>query len=588
MRKRVALTATLLNLLVCIVLLLVSTYNAARLQNELIAEELTVTCRLSAEMLDSAAFVDTREEFLADAADEGGMSVAFLEADGTVAYKNFEDDLALWPERLDASAHTDVQRVKRANGEKSILARSELNDGSEIAFAKRVVTLGEVVRGHIWQLVPIMVLCLAIQFFIIYRNVRRTDKLADRLMDVLEDFSEGNYGSRITDVNGIFEGRVAAKYNSTLARVQDKVFTQVRKNRVVGQMLNQMHNGLVTVDTNRVITFLTANAGKLFGVDVKEAVGKPTSEVFDNEEMDAVFAKALESGTGNVFTEETEGLTPAGAVRPLRMYTSTMSAEGKCTGALMVVEDITEIRKLEQIRTDFAANVSHEMKTPLTSIKGFIETLQAGAIEKPEMARKFLDIMMVEAERLTRLINDILSITKLESGSENVEITRIDLTGIIRYVTGSLLRPQAEAGEVTIITRNCDEPAVVMGNKDRVQQLILNLVENGVKYNKKGGTVTVTIQQDKNNINLIVADTGIGIKEEHIDRLFERFYRVDKGRSREKGGTGLGLAICKHIVNTMNGYIEVNSKYDVGTEFLVTLPKAPDIKDNPDDFEEEV
>ena len=587
MSKRVAITATLLNLLVCIVLLFVSTYNAAKLQNELITEELTVTCRLSAQMLDSAAFVNTREEFLADAAEKGGMTVAFLEADGTVAYRNFDDDLTQWPTLDEDELRAESSEIKRSSGEKSILVHFDLSDGCSIAFAKRVVTMGEVLSGHIWHLIPIIIVCLALQFYIIYRYVNRAEKMTNRLMNVLEDFSEGNYSSRITDVTG-FEAREAARYNATLGRVQDKVFSQVRKNRVVGQMLNQMHNGLLTVDTNRVITFVTGNTGVLFNLDVKEAVGRNISEVFDNEQMDKVFSDAIAGETGNVLTAETEVIGQSGAVRPLRMYTSTMSSEGKCTGALMVIEDITEIRKLEQIRTDFAANVSHEMKTPLTSIKGFIETLQAGAIEKPEMARKFLDIMMVEAERLTRLINDILSITKLESGSENVEITRIDLTSIIRYVTGPLLRPQAETSEVTIITRNCDEPAVVMGNKDRVQQLILNLVENGVKYNKKGGTVTVTIQQDKENINLIVADTGIGIKEEHLERLFERFYRVDKGRSREKGGTGLGLAICKHIVNTMNGYIEVNSKYDVGTEFLVTLPKPPDIEDNSDEYEEEV
>ncbi|MBQ6647132.1 MAG: hypothetical protein IJM56_10680 [Clostridia bacterium] len=222
------------------------------------------------------------------------------------------------------------------------------------------------------------------------------------------------------------------------------------------------------------------------------------------------------------------------------------------------------------------------MKTPLTSIKGFIETLQAGAIDRPELARKFLDIMMVEAERLTRLINDILSITKLESGGDNVEITRINLMDIIRHVTEQLLRPQAEAKNVKMIVNNMETPAYVMGNRDRVQQLVLNLIENGVKYNKEGGSVTVTVLQDERDINMIVADTGIGIKEEHLGRLFERFYRVDKGRSREMGGTGLGLAICKHIVNTMDGHIEVTSKYGEGTEFLVTLKKAPPEEHIPD------
>ena len=183
--------------------------------------------------------------------------------------------------------------------------------------------------------------------------------------------------------------------------------------------------------------------------------------------------------------------------------------------------------------------------------------------------------MMVEAERLTRLINDILSITKLESGNDSVEIQRLNLLDIVNYVSGPLLSPQADAKQVTITVNNPDVPAYIMGNRDRVQQLVLNLIENAVKYNKIGGTVTVNVVQDSENVNLIVADTGIGIKEEHLGRLFERFYRVDKGRSREMGGTGLGLAICKHIVNTMDGYIEVNSKYGVGTEFLVTLKKAP-------------
>ena len=340
-------------------------------------------------------------------------------------------------------------------------------------------------------------------------------------------------------------------------------------------MLNQMHNGLMTVDTNLKLTLATSSAGRLFGKDLKNAEGHSLREIFDNEELENTISRAITGGSSNVFTAETEGQTAGGGVKPLRIYVSTMFSEGKCTGALIVIEDITEIKKLEQIRTDFAANVSHEMKTPLTSIKGFIETLQAGAIDNPEMARRFLDIMMVEAERLTRLINDILSITKLESGTENVEITRLNLMDVVNYVAGGLLKPQAEAKQVAIRVNNADTPAYIMGNRDRVQQLVLNLVENGVKYNKVGGSVTVTVMQDENNVNLLVEDTGIGIKEEHLNRLFERFYRVDKGRSREMGGTGLGLAICKHIVNTMEGFIEVNSKYGEGTQFLVTLKKAP-------------
>ena len=171
--------------------------------------------------------------------------------------------------------------------------------------------------------------------------------------------------------------------------------------------------------------------------------------------------------------------------------------------------------ELEQLRTDFAANVSHEMKTPLTSIKGFVETLQAGAIDNPTMARKFLDIIMIEADRLTRLINDILSITKLESGDEEVEIKPIALDKAVMEVC-ELLKIHAQEKEVRLIAAPNEKPAYVMGNPDRVKQLLINLIENGIKYNKTGGSVSIKVFEDKANVNLIIADTGIGIKEEHL------------------------------------------------------------------------
>lgn len=580
MKWRVAVTATLLNLLVCTLFFLVGTYSAANLQNDLIEEELRVTCRLSAEMLDSAAFVDSdkenheREQYLSSIADESGMLVVYIE-DGEVAYQNFASsfDAGLLT-RFKTLRATGEERVASGKVNDRLYCANVLSDGSILSYSK--IETGMMDMAYKYSIVlPILLISLLTQFLILAKSVGRSDGLVKQLMSVLEDFTEGHFSSRITNVAG-FAPELTAQYNATLARVQDRVFSQVRRNRVVGQMLNQMHNGLITADTNLNVTLATSNAGRLFGKDVRNAEGRSLREVFDNEDLEKAISDAIKDGSGNVFTTETEGMTPEGAVKPLRLYVSTMSAEGVCTGALVVIEDITEIRKLEQIRTDFAANVSHEMKTPLTSIKGFIETLQAGAIDNPEMARKFLDIMMVEAERLTRLINDILSITKLESGTENVEIQRLNLMDIIKYVSHGLLRPQADAKQVTIQVNNEDEPAYIMGNKDRVQQLVLNLIENGVKYNKVGGSVTVTVMQDSSNVNMIIADTGIGIKEEHLNRLFERFYRVDKGRSREMGGTGLGLAICKHIVNTMDGYIEVNSKYGEGTEFLVTLKKAPD------------
>ena len=580
MKFRVAVMATLINLLVCTVMLFSYAAIARSTQNELIEEELKVTCELTAEIFEhNRDSSEDRKEYLSGLSESGALGdcyVAYIE-NGKFEYKNFDHvDENYLKQVLTIKGH-DVYITRRQEGRVTRIAvayKFEREDGCLLCYSKPEAKLFSFTGGSFAMYVLLIILAILVQFAIIVRYVGRSDRLVKELMSVLEDFTEGRFSSRITNVRGYWP-KLTAEYNAVLARVQDRVFRQARRNRVLGQMLNQMHNGLVTVDTQMKIQFCTSNAGKLFGKNVQNAEGHTLDEVFGNEELEKAITDQIASSDHSVWTTETEGYTATGAVRPLRLYTSTMFSEGKCTGALVVIEDITEIKKLEQIRTDFAANVSHEMKTPLTSIKGFIETLQAGAIDKPELARKFLDIMMVEAERLTRLINDILSITKLESGGDNVEITRINLMDIIRYVSEQLLKPQAESKNVKIIVNNIDSPAYVMGNRDHVQQLVLNLIENGVKYNKEGGTVTVTVIQDNENINMIVADTGIGIKEEHINRLFERFYRVDKGRSREMGGTGLGLAICKHIVNTMNGHIEVNSKYGEGTEFLVTLKKAP-------------
>ncbi|MBR5380534.1 MAG: PAS domain S-box protein [Clostridia bacterium] len=580
MRLRVAVMATLLNLLVFVLLLVSFVVSSRNVQNDLIREELRVTCRLSKETLDSAAFMD-REDYLtvlSEREDIAGLLTAYIAEDGTVVYKDFpfdiqEDHLRMLIKNTTASEVLVAGLTGYQNASR-IFAACRLDDGSIITYAKNAASVSAIAGKGAVVLTPVLIATLLLQFFIIYNHVGRYDRLVHELMNVLEDFTEGRFSSRITNVKG-FSPKYTAQYNQTLARVQDRVFRQVRRNRVVGQMLNQMHTGIVTADTNLTITFITTNAGKLFGRDIKDAEGRSLREVFDNEELEKQVTEAIESGSSSVLTAETEGRTESGAVRPIRLYTSTMSSAGKTTGALVVIEDITEIHKLEQIRTDFAANVSHEMKTPLTSIKGFIETLQAGAVDNPQTARRFLDIMMMEAERLTRLINDILSITKLESGTDSVEIKRLNLMDIIGMVQ-RVLTPQAENKQVEIVVNNSAIPAWIMGNRDRVHQLVLNLVENGIKYNKIGGTVTVTVTQDQANIYMLVADTGIGIKEENLSRLFERFYRVDKGRSREMGGTGLGLAICKHIVNTMDGYIEVHSKYGEGTEFLVTLPKAPE------------
>ena len=407
-------------------------------------------------------------------------------------------------------------------------------------------------------------------FLVVLFYMRQREKYLNAVMRALDRFSEGNFDARIEDYSR--SDSETGAYNAIIARIQDRVFKQRNRNNVISTVMSQMQNGIIAVDDDLRVIFVTSVAKKLLGI-VGNAEGLLIHEASKDVRLDELFKEAMRQD--GVYTNEVAARTAVGrGHRPLRLYVSCMRQDGRIVGALAIVEDITELRRLEQVRTDFAANVSHELKTPLTSIQGFVETLDAGAIDNPEMAHKFLRIIMMETERLTRLINDILSISKLESGDTEVATERIRLDKKAHDVC-EMLSIHAADKQVTINNRLNDEPVYIIGNPDRVEQLLINLTENAIKYNKPGGSVTVQVFSNANEANVTISDTGIGIAEEHLPRLFERFYRVDKGRSRQMGGTGLGLAIVKHIVRSMNGEIEVQSKLGEGTEFLITLPLAP-------------
>jgi two-component system phosphate regulon sensor histidine kinase PhoR len=219
------------------------------------------------------------------------------------------------------------------------------------------------------------------------------------------------------------------------------------------------------------------------------------------------------------------------------------------------------------MRSQFVANVSHELKTPLTSIKGFSETLKF--VKDDETRNKFLDIINDESERLTRLINDILTLSTIEQ-TKIVKHEEIDVAKETEQVY-HLLLPKAESKNITLnLTQK--EPILLYGDRDNYKQLILNLVDNAIKYTKESGEVRIQLDKQENNLRLVIEDTGVGIPEKHISRIFERFYRVDKARDRAMGGTGLGLAIVKHIVLSMGGTIDVVSEIGVGTRFTILIP----------------
>ena len=240
-------------------------------------------------------------------------------------------------------------------------------------------------------------------------------------------------------------------------------------------------------------------------------------------------------------------------------------------GIVVVFHDITELKKLEQMRKDFVANVSHELKTPITSIKGFSETLLDGAMDDPDTLKSFLDIILKESDRLQSLIQDLLELSKIEKQGFELFVEEVEVAGLIEDVI-PILKEKAKPKDISL---QADFKSRGQAEVDsyRLKQVFINLISNAIVYTPKGGNVSVTVQEDQDKVYVKVKDNGMGISQEELPRIFERFYRVDKARSRNSGGTGLGLAIVKHIIEAHEGDIEVESEPDKGTNFIVTLNK---------------
>ncbi len=242
-------------------------------------------------------------------------------------------------------------------------------------------------------------------------------------------------------------------------------------------------------------------------------------------------------------------------------------------GWFLIMRNISNIRKLEYIRSHFVSNVTHELKTPLTSIKGFVDTLKGGAIHDEAVAERFLDIIEIEADRLYALITDTLELSEIETMSQDTRISDYMLKDIVDEVI-SIILPVAEKNNINLQIFISPSISIVRVNFDRLKQLLINILDNAIKYNNANGSVWLDCQLEGKTIIFTVRDNGIGIPEDQIPHLFERFYRVDKGRSRDNGGTGLGLSIVKHITQLYKGEIHLESRIDVGSTFTIRLPIA--------------
>ncbi len=369
-------------------------------------------------------------------------------------------------------------------------------------------------------------------------------------------------------------GRLTRAFDAVIPRVEERIGRLGRDVDQLRVVLGGMAEGVIAIDSRRRLLFANKSADLLFGLGPM-AVGRLVPELIRSpqiqEAVDATLA-GPDSYRGEIALPGREML-PRSLPRVLAVHGALLPGPSP-SGAVLVFHDVTELRRLERMRQDFVANVSHELKTPLASIKAYTETLLDWALHDEAVNVRFLNRIEEQADRLDQLILDLLSLARLESGHEVFHHGPLAVSAVVEAcVETHQGRAQAKGLAISLDLGPVDERTLIVADEEAVHQILDNLIDNAIKYTPEGGWIRVGGSLTDDSVALAVADSGIGIPRDDLPRIFERFYRVDKARSREMGGTGLGLSIVKHVIQSIGGQITVESRVGEGTRFEVRFPR---------------
>lgn len=429
---------------------------------------------------------------------------------------------------------------------------------------------------HGWLLAAVsLALILAVAFILV--TSRRFSRRVKRLKEFSRRIGSGDFRPLPAEPQRDELADLAETLNITAADLQARINSLNEQGSRSAAILRDMVEGVAVIDAGEHLAYCNQAFAEIVSMQSAQAEGRPILEVIREPQVLELVRRALGG------EEELRGEIQVGGHRR-RVFALTVSpvssprqasgapAAGRM-GAVVVLYEITELRRLEQVRKDFVANVSHELKSPLTSIQGFAETLLAGAMDDPANNRRFVEIIRNHALRLSRITDDLLKLSRIEAGKLDLELRPVSLASLIEAAVEST-RPRAEANRLALAV-NCpaDLPRV-QADANLLREVLQNLLDNAVQYTPAGGRIEVSAKAAEGSVAVTIADNGIGIPEAEQERIFERFYRVDPARSREIGSTGLGLAIVRHIVEAHGGQIAVESAVGRGSEFTVTIPTA--------------
>lgn len=420
------------------------------------------------------------------------------------------------------------------------------------------------IRQSIWIFSLLGLLMTAGITFLVARYIARP---IEEVMNVAKSLSNKDYKARFSG-NGYGEvNKLGETINELAESLKDQMQEIAQNKERINEMMNHLVIGVMQLDEHRIIQVINPAMTTILDKTSKELVGRSYVEGTNSYGLSYLIEKTYRKKERQ--HKEIYFYFPKERIVDANIIPIAGKNKGE-TNFIVLLYDITEIRRLEKVRKDFVANASHELRTPITALKGFSETLLDGAMEDKEILKQFLEIMLEESTRLDQLVNDILELSKLEQRQVPIAYEEVAIKDAV-LSTFKLMKQKADKKKVSLNLVEAEQ-VIIEADKDRLKQIIANLIDNAINYTQENGTVTVVLKKTENEAFIIVKDDGIGIPDDELNRVFERFYRVDKGRSRNLGGTGLGLSIVKHLVENFNGTITVSSTVGLGTIFTVAFP----------------
>lgn len=514
----------------------------------------------------------------ADGLARSDVRVTVVAEDGRIMAESAHDPLTMEnhgdrPEVLKALAKGRGRAVRYSdtiNRDMLYLAHRRAGNGAAPVVLRLALPLSEIdqalsdLRGRLWGASLVILLAAgAVALFLSRALTRR--------VETLQAFSQrvaaGDFRPLPAEREGDELADLARSLNQTAARLEETIRNLIDERNRSAAILRSMIEGVAVFDAEQRIIFCNAAFCSAAGLAGDSCENQPAVEVIRQPDLLQAVRRALAG-------DETVGLeVTVGTVRPGSFAVTAAPVRAESSrGAVLVLHDISELRRLERVRRDFVANVSHEFKTPLTAIQGFAETLLGGALEDEQNSRRFLGIIRDHAIRLGRLTDELLSLSQLEAGKLTLDLRSLAVGRLLETCVDTL-RLQAARKEIAIALESPPDALAVRADSERLREVLQNLLDNAMRYTPAGGRITIrAAAAESNQVLISVSDTGIGIPQAELGRIFERFYRVESSRAAETGGTGLGLSIAKHLVEAQGGRIEVESEVGRGSTFTIYLP----------------